>query len=93
MLKLVLVAFILSGCGATPYIELGVGYQFNSISDPWYELIDTGQPWVCQIEPGIEGKYGRLGWQHESRCLDGNPLNDNPELHREMLRYSLKFGE
>lgn len=98
---LVMLCMTMLGCASErtkTYFDIGVGYQLNNLSDPWYEIRDVGQPWVFQGEIGIEIKdprwyeCGQIGWQHESRLLDGGPFNRNPELHREMVVCSKKFG-
>ena len=90
-----------TGCASTePYAQVRVGYQINELSDWWYSALHAtptgnqlGQPWVFQGEVGLEWE-GQLscGWQHESRLLDGGPFNNNPELYREMVFCSKRFG-
>jgi hypothetical protein len=90
-----------SGCAtAKPYVEVGVGYQINQLSDWWYSALEghpkgnqIGQPWMFQGEAGFEfPKNWSCAWQHESHLLDGGPFNNNPELYREMIICSKKFG-
>ena len=96
-----IIVLILTGCStARPYVEFSAGYQILELSDWWYgALVDhpagnqMGQPWVFRGEGGFEWPRNiRCGWEHESRLLDGGPFNDNPELYRETLKCTVKYG-
>jgi len=89
-------ACLLAGCGTVPYMETGIGYQVNGLSDPWYDELEqtgnAGQPWRFTLEAGFEGVSGRCGWVHESGAFDGNPFNSDAELFREMIICKKKWG-
>lgn len=86
---------LLSGCAASPYAEVGIGYQLDSNSD-WH--LRTDREWQCH-NPQFHGEIGlewdndiKLGYHHQSWWGCGAPFNDKPELFTDDIRLTKKWG-
>lgn len=92
------VAALLTGCAsatAKPYFELGATYRIDDHSD-WY--VGSDRDWTCD-SPGFDaefgydfGKWGSLGYRHQSYWLCGGPFNSKPELYQDDIRWSMRWG-
>lgn len=87
---------LLSSCGtAQPYLEVGVGYQLDGVTD-WY--LQRDREWTCNgtlahAEVGLEfPKEWRIGYHHQSHWLCGGPFNNKPELHQDEIILTKKWG-
>lgn len=96
---ILMVALVLpGGCAAAPsiYLEAAVAYRLDEQSD-WYQRSDRGwqcdDPWEFHLEVGKEFKNNvKLGLHHESQITCGSGLNHKPELHKNDIRLSKKWG-
>ncbi len=94
--KLILAAaLLLSGCAATPYAEVGLGYQIDKHSD-WY--VRTERPWQGRnpqfhLEVGVKSGRYRCGYHHQSWLLSGGSFNHNPEVYADDIRCTLHIGK
>ena len=93
----VLWLLLLSGCAATPYGEIGIGFQINSNTDYW---LKTTQDWQCSKQPQFHAEVGlefdhnwQVGYHHQSWLMCGRPFgNSNPEVYTDDIRITKKFG-
>ena len=78
---------LLSACTTPPrpYLEVGLGYQFNA--DPvLLEENGGGRMPATHIALGLEiGKHGYCEWNHWSHLRDGWPFNDRPETYKDEI--------
>lgn len=87
----------LTGCGTSrPYLELGVGYSLDKMSD-WY--LSTEREWTCSSPATAHAELGlefednwRLGYHHQSHWSCGGPFNDKPELYQDEIILTKKWG-
>lgn len=90
------ILLLLSGCAATPYAEVSLGYQINGMTDYW---IQTGNPNQCPKNIKFDGEVGlelpkdwTIGYHHQSWLLCGGPFNHRPEIYADDIRVTKKFG-
>lgn len=95
MKKRLLVLLALQGCAASPYVEVGVAHQIDSLSD-WF--VQTDRPWQCH-NPQFHGELGlewdskvKLAYHHQSWFGCGGPLNGRPEIFTDDIRLTKKWG-
>ena len=100
---------LLPGCGATPYIDLGLGVRSDKLSD---EILDSSQSWsgrmpTAEIALGIEwddlfesvffeDDIAYCEAYHWSHLRDGGPWSNNhPELYelKGRCNYRHYFGD
>ena len=87
----------LSGCGTNgPYVEIGIGYQIDEMTDWW---LRTERPDTCDnndvfhIEAGYEFEnQWTVGYTHQSHVSCGGPFNDKPEMYRDEIIVTKKWG-
>ncbi len=82
-MRKLLFLFLLTGCAATPYGEIGLGYKFNQWSD-WHLRTEHagGRNPTAHFEAGLEWNKGySCGLHHWSHLRDGGPFNDRPETY------------
>ena len=88
LIRAILLSILLAGCAGHPYLDVGIGWQNDDQTD-W--LLGTGrswqcdEPWLANIEAGID--YGRcqVGYRHQSFWACGEPFNDKPEVHHDQI--------
>lgn len=91
----VAIAALLTGCAASPYAEVGVGYQLDNYTDYW---LQTERDFQCSSGPqahfevGMEKNNWKLGIHHQSWWLCGGPFNDKPEIYQNDIRLTKKWG-
>ena len=93
-----LVYMHVSGCATTPapYLEIGVGYQIDSLT---HEYRRTSAPWECSdnfkgvIELGLDYGNTRIGYHHQSWITCGLPAgNHKNETWSDDIRLTHRFG-
>jgi len=90
------ITLLLTGCTATPYGELSLGYQIDGMTDHW---LQTGRPWQCSKNIQFNGEVGlefdndwTVGYHHQSWLMCGGPFNERPEVYMDDIRITKKFG-
>ena len=89
------VLLLLAGCGTSPYLEVGVGYQIDDNTDYW---LQRDRSWTCDgalahAELGLEfERQWRIGYHHQSHWGCGGPFNDDPEVYQDEIILTKKFG-
>ena len=86
----------LAGCASSPYVEVGLGYQIDNMTD---QLVQTGHKDQCSRQPqfhvelGIETENNwKLGYHHQSWLRCGGPFNHRPEIYTDDIRLTKKWG-
>ena len=86
----------LSGCASSPYAEIGLGYQIDSMTDHWVQTTNKDQ---CSKQPQFHIELGlewandwTLGYHHQSWVRCGGPFNDRPEIYTDDIRLTKKWG-
>jgi len=90
------VSLLLCGCASSPYAEVGIGYQLDSMTDYW---LQTSRDWQCSKQPQVHGEVGlewdngwTLGYHHQSWLNCGGPFNSSPEVYTDDIRITKKWG-
>lgn len=96
MNRLWLLLLMLSGCGATPYTTVGLGYQIDGETDYWLQRERT---WQCSKQPSAHIEIGlefenklTVAAHHQSWLLCGAPFNNDPEVDQNEIRISKTWG-
>lgn len=101
MLLLIGLMIIVSGCSTTkgkvaPYMEVGVGFMIEQNSD-WY--FHTARPWTCKHADTFHAEIGlellndvTIGYRHQSGISCGGPINSKPELYKDEILLTKKWG-
>lgn len=88
---------IASGCGTTsPYVEIGVGYTLDGMTDYW---LQTDREWTCDNHDTFHIEVGAafdnnltLGYHHQSHLSCGGPFNNNSEVTQDELILTKRWG-
>lgn len=86
---------LVTGCSATPYAAVGLGYQVDAASSP---LIRTAQPQQCsdnlqgRFAAGLDWGRVELEYFHQSWVACGSPFNDRPELSADSINLTYRLG-
>jgi len=96
MIRLAIIALCLSGCAATPYAEISLGYQIDGMTDYW---LQTSNPNQCSKNVKFDAELGlelpndwTVGYHHQSWLLCGEPFSNIPEIYADDIRITKKFG-
>lgn len=82
---IILLSLVLSGCGAVPYIEGGLGYSYDF--GDYYKQNAAGE-WVPHDETGGVGHYGAgIEWTDEAWYMP----SECGYYHRSMLTDRVEF--
>ena len=89
-------AWIEEHTGGSPYLDIGIAYQLDDMSD-WYLQTDRewqcSQNWQARIGFGLEWDHVSLGYHHSSWWVCGGPWwDDRPELYSDVILLNYRFG-
>ena len=94
---LIVCLLFISGCAATPYAEMSLGYQIDGMTDYY---LQTDRDWQCNKNVQFNGELGlefdnnwKVGYHHQSWLMCGGPSNNNhPETYTDDIRITKKWG-
>jgi len=98
LMLVVLPLLVVSGCSTTPkpYVEVGIGYQVDGMTDYW---LQTSREWTCSngdtfhAELGLEFDHNlKLGYHHQSHISCGGPFNSHAEVYQDEIILTKKWG-
>ena len=96
MIRLIIITLCLSGCASSPYLDVSLGYQIDSMTDYW---LQTSNPDQCSKNIQFNAEFGlelsndwTVGYHHQSWLLCGGPFNDLPEIYQDDIRITKRWG-
>lgn len=82
---------LLSGCSATPYAKVGVGYKIDELELYYDDGSSGNEPLSARIEAGFESENISYGVSHHSQWFSGFPFDDKVEYYKTELFVDYKF--